>query len=81
MVIQPRRTDVLAVYWYLQYVFGLFTHLKDSCMIWFFGLIEPFFGGLQSVGHSFAYVGHFVFLMSGFEPESCRSKHAGALLT
>jgi hypothetical protein len=27
-----------------------------------------FFGGLECVGHFFAYVGHFVFEMSGFEP-------------
>ncbi len=36
-----------------------------------------FFGGLEYIGHSFAYVAHFILWeTSGFDPESCRSKQA-----
>ncbi len=37
-----------------------------------------FFGGLQCVGNSFAYVAHFVFFERCLDsnPESCRSKQA-----
>jgi hypothetical protein len=43
-----------------------------------------FFGGLECVGHSFAYVCRVVCILEGCldsNPESCRSKHARYLLS
>jgi hypothetical protein len=44
----------------------------------FFCIFFSFFGGLECVGHSFAYVAHFVFfeICLDSNPESCHSKQA-----
>jgi hypothetical protein len=40
-----------------------------------------FLGWLEFVGHSFAYIVHFVFLSLVSNPESCRSKQARCQLS